>query len=336
MFTKDVLRNKLQEKRLALKRKREIIVNSISSEQSTPTNDKMTPHEYLVQKYETERKRNVIKLNKFHRVDPTCQYVDIKAATALIKQYSDKSNDLITSQRQVLYNKIVHAPYSPVYLSPTHCHVCKTGLQRNSSSATRFCPNCLMVTQTIKDSISPIISKKTKRSISYNRCVLYRKYIMQFHVDAICIPREVLDTVAQKLFNIHILSRSKCRPTPIATILRETKHSTWVHHSVRISRLLNQQEPILFTQSIIDRLVRRCQLVERVTGKNGKFINFDFLTRQFLYMDQEHHLASLITSHKTKLVLERSENRLRAICDILQTSTFDDNDMPWFITYTPN
>ena len=366
MFSKDLLRRRIQEKRLALKRRCDEITlrgptsilsevkditkcpNSVKDISKCPNSVKditkctdsvhTSPHTSMMARFRADQLADMIGNNKYHRVDWSCQPLDIKGATDLVVNDSPLLNDLETSQRQVIYNKIVQCQYAPVYLSHAHCHLCKTGLQRNLSRSVRVCPTCQMTTQTMKDSIIPIPQLRSKRTIVYNRCSLYRKYIMQFHANAPAIPRHLLDILHQKLFNVHILTSAKCRPTPIANILRQTQNTQWVSHAVRISRLMNKCRPILFTQSIIDRLVQRCEIINEYNATQlpedckSKFLNFDFITKQFLLMDEHKSLAVLFTAHKTKKVLERAENRLRCLCDTLNaTNTFQ---MPWFVTYT--
>lgn len=269
--------------------------------------------------------------------DRLAREVDFAAASSLVRPEAAVVDINLDSQRQVIFNKIALRAYIPVYLAGDECTSCNTVLQRDERQNLRVCSGCAAATVRLVDSEHTASFRRPKRAVYYNRCSLYRKYLVQFHADAPPIPQEVIGLICRALFNIHILGTSKCRPTPVAAILRGTAHSAWAASAVRITRVINNDPPLILPPEIIDRLCERCAIIgelkEDPAGK-CKFLNFEFLTKQFLCMENEIALAQLFIAHKTKSVLQRAEDRLAAYCRHIQQEQITDIT-PWFVTYTP-
>lgn len=240
----------------------------------------------------------------------------------------------LDSQRRVIHNKRTAGRYCPVYVNGSACLVCKGAMMMDTRQTIRTCTKCAIVSFRLEDSLVPTQAKKAVRLGYYNRCTLYRKYIEQFYEQAPPIPQVVISTICRELFNVHIMCTNKCRPTPVANILRMTNNSQWVSYAVKITRLINNDPPVVFSGDLINRLHLRCSILSSLDNEDGlkcKFMNFEFLTKQFLCMENELQLAQAFHAHKTPEVLHRAENRLADYCARIPTP----RDMPWFVTFAP-
>lgn len=171
----------------------------------------------------------------------------------------------------------------------------------------------------------------------YDRVMLYKKHIEQYTNAKVTIPETVIDEVRRLLFNVKINSSSKCKAPLISKMLKENKLGKWSKHSVHISRLVTHGTKEMLSPSIIEKLVRRFDILNRYHREDltqkCKFMNFDFVTKQLLYMEGYSEIAKLFPTHKTADVEGRAQNRLSVICKKVLAER-QDGDTNWFVTRT--
>jgi hypothetical protein len=107
----------------------------------------------------------------------------------------------------------------------------------------------------------------------------------------------------------------------------------WGAFSVQIARVINNKPIIQIQTSLVDRLRERCSVLVRVTEASPrlKFMNFEFLTKQFLFMEKRPDLASFFHPHKTPSVLLQAEKMLHIACAKLNKN--NNNKFEWFVTF---
>ena len=175
----------------------------------------------------------------------------------------------------------------------------------------------------------------TGSSGGYDRIQLYRKHLEQYADSSFSVPDEVIDQVRQSLQALQLTRSNKCRPTLITKILKETRLGQWCKHSLRICRRICGKPSSELQPKLIDLLMARFNIILKVynrdSAQRGKFLNFDFLTKQFLCMEGYYEEASLFSLNKTKEVELRAEGRLAVLCELALAET---SDTSWKVTPT--
>lgn len=178
----------------------------------------------------------------------------------------------------------------------------------------------------VMDSTNDYVDKKPVKTSSYTRAPNYKKYLLQFHEKTQDPPQEVINTILTHLNKVHVMLPCKYKCTPIAQILRDQKMHKWSHHAVRISKIITGQPVVKLSDEVIERLLYRFnRMMNAFHHSNGnkkkkKIMNFEFLTKQFLYMENLGHLAACFENHKTREVLIDADRRLWNFSKTIDTS----------------
>ena len=173
----------------------------------------------------------------------------------------------------------------------------------------------------------------TKSRSMYLRSPLFRKFLSQFSDDAPVIPVEVMRTLYQYLSNIHLQTSVRCRPTPIAAILRANGHATCAHTSVLISKVFNGEPVPVIPADLIEKIVHRFDIIFHVANRASqhkakkKIPPFEFLAHVFLYIEGKRDLAVGFSVHKSRNVLLKTFDQFTSILEDVVKS--DINDIVW-------
>jgi hypothetical protein len=240
----------------------------------------------------------------------------VEQVTPLLEEgIPTKSQNIEAQQKHAIYVKIFTQDRLPYFVESEHCKQCQVQYKFSSQDCKLVCPKCGGCEDLIYCSSDFVDTIEPKASSPYLRAPLYRKYLMQFHEEAPEIPLNVIEVVYRQLSKVHMMLTTKVKPTPIAAILRDEKLQKWTSFSQKIAKMINNEPISAFSQALIDRLVKRFEKItpafnKTKDAKRKKIMNFEFLTRQFLYMDNLPHLAENFACHKTRLVLNQADNRL--------------------------
>ena len=205
--------------------------------------------------------------------------------------------------------------------------------------STSICKQCGVVEVHMDISEFDEYKDRRRSTIAYDRTPLYLKYLQQFsNAGQLPIPQAALDTVQLAYFKNDVLLRHKIRPTPVIQILKDAGLGRHAAFAYRICKLMNQETTAQLTRDIIDALVHRFTLLTSAfrtlateIETKGKFMNFEFITRQFLYMQNLPELAHHFSLHKTKNVLYRAEQRMEQYCLSLSITY---PTMRWQVTFS--
>jgi hypothetical protein len=174
-------------------------------------------------------------------------------------------------------------------------------------------------------------SLKVTTSSIYHRSPLYKRFLQQFSVTAPPIPMDIMKTLYQYLSNIHLQNSVRCRPTPVASILRASGYSKWANSSIVISKMFNGEPIPKLSNDLIDRLVHRFIIIFRVANIQNatkqKIPSFEFLTHILLYIEGEFRLATSFKTHKTRSILLKTFNQFKCLLEVIKQSP--QNDMEW-------
>ena len=247
----------------------------------------------------------------------------------LNKRNKIEKHIILNSINEELYN---HQCNTEVYVNKTLeiCIICKSKLFKTCESMLT-CKSCGNSRIILDHGIDFINDKYINGSnMLYNRSTLYRKYLMQFHENTQNPPDEVINKIYIHLSKVHMISKYKIRPTPITNILRKEKMQKWVPFANRIAKYMNGEFVVKLDSTLIKVLITRFNKITKVFSEykmkdRKKIMNFEFLTKQFLLMENRSDLAQWFSCHKTKNVLNYADLNLRKCCDILT----DTDDMNW-------
>lgn len=229
-----------------------------------------------------------------------------------------------TQQRYNVFTNLFHQDQRiPSFIEHETCTLCNKDYVYIADECLLTCPGCGGTETVLSDFDANTVVVADTKNTPYERGPLYTKYLMQFYEHAPTPPPEVINIVYKHLSRVHVMLSTKVKPTPIAQILRNEKLQKWTSFAVRIAKMINQEPVITLTQSLIDRLVDRFNKVATTfattkTLNRKKIMNFEFLTKQFLHMEQRPDLADWFACHKTRSVLKQADNRLLHCSKILR------------------
>lgn len=220
----------------------------------------------------------------------------------------------------------------PVFVDREMCQKCSKRMVVSSAESAHLCPSCGDMRHIIM-SVSDYMEGPELVQTTYERSPLYRKYLRQFQEGSSIPPPDVIKKVCLEMSKIHMMLPSKVRPTPIAHILRNNNMQRWVPYAVRIAKHINNEPVVVLSQHMIERLVSRFEKVSKAFSNSDmkdrkKIMNFEFLTRQFLFMEKRPDLAELFSCHKTRTVLKQADRRL-TVCSRKLKGT---DDLEWNVT----
>lgn len=160
------------------------------------------------------------------------------------------------------------------------------------------------------DTVLAKISDVRKRVSSYSR------FIEQFGEHQPDIPDEVMSVIYNDLSTVHLMSSVRCRPTPIATILRNHGYLKWVPFANVISRQFNGQECPRLSASLLQKLRARFELISSITTEQQrKSLSVDLVTSICLRAEGYPELAQMFSLIKTRHVASVNSERVRAIIE---------------------
>jgi hypothetical protein len=283
----------------------------------------MSYHERKHLMSQLENDRNQIVKNSFGRKRARLEYV----IPNISRPQSDETS-IITRSLLNLPPTFDHNISKESYT----CSECNKLLIVDNIESTSICRSCGLTFANI-DFLEPEGIRIKKKDIEYERAPLYSKYLQQFSSFVMGqVPQEILETIFNQLYASHLLNRQRIKPTPIISMLKTNKLNDYVPFAYKISKIMNREEMVYLSDEIIQKLNRRfvvlTSLFKNTVQETGKFLSFEFLTRQFLLMEGEKSLANNFSIHKTKQVLLRAEQRLEKYCKLLNSPS-----QPWFVTY---
>jgi predicted Zn-ribbon and HTH transcriptional regulator len=244
--------------------------------------------------------------------------------------------------RLVVSNRIIGRPTEQYFIDPDRCSKCKTQYVFNNITNINVCPSCgytrdvLFISE--DNSQDTLVTKdpgtgsvnaaeKTTTDYHYVRSPLYRRYLSQFSTDAPPIPTEIMRVLYKYLSNIHLQNSIRCRPTPVANILRTHGFSKWANMSIRITKVFNGEPVPSIPTDLIERLVHRFDLIfHAASARKQKLPSFDFITNILLRIEGRVDLAQSFALQKTRTVLRKIYKDLSRVIDYIRDK---DDTVQW-------
>ncbi len=166
-----------------------------------------------------------------------------------------------------------------------------------------------------------IIEFGIKDTKPLDRTKAFEKYLSQFAEDIPKTPQEVIKLLLLNFVFIHVFNSSKCRPAPIATILKNNNLNEYVHHANRIARELNNEPIPLLSLALINMLLLRFKEINIASlsiPNFDKLPSFEILTHTFLRAEKRDDLANFFYTHKASNVLRTADIKIRELINICQ------------------
>ena len=215
---------------------------------------------------------------------------------------------------QALFNKIVNADTPTIHQAYNNlvCVQCQANLAVSSSDSKLVCQRCGLCTN-----VEPEHPTETIAISSYNDSG-YNKYLVQFHPHTKNPPRPVLSLLFYELSKVHMMLDLKINPVAIAQILRKNDCSQWVYMSQRICKLLTAKKIPCLSDHLIYCLVFRYKQIHTVlaeiTSSSKAYLTFEYLTCQFLFMEQLPELAHCFNIYNKSRLVQRKANSILILC----------------------
>lgn len=242
----------------------------------------------------------------------------VENVTPLLYDRREKNeSDCIRQQKNTLFINLFYKSKANItYFHSESCETCEIDQMHCVEESLLICPRCgntnITVLSNDDDKIDGCDRGKTT---PYERSPLYKKYLLQFHENAPNPPSNVISIIYKHLFKVHMMLSTKVKPTPIAQILRSENLQQWAPYSVRISKIINKEKIACLPNELVEKLVNRFEQITKAFDntklkQRKKIMNFEFLTKQFLFMENRPDLAQTFCCHKTRNVLNQADDRL--------------------------
>ena len=248
--------------------------------------------------------------------------------------------------RMVIANRLLHRETEIFYNDQNVCQRCNCLYVFDHITNVNICSSCGSVFRVLfvledqsqdllvgKDPISTQNKnyEKSQQVSIYHRSPLYRRFLQQFSVNAPQIPLDIMSTLYQYLSNIHLQNSVRCRPTPVATILRANGFSKWASSAITISKMFNGEPVPRLSDVLIERLVHRFIIIFQVVNvhtekKKQKIPSFEFLTHILLFLENEPRLARSFKTHKTRDILLKTYTQFLELLESVKSSPLNDCD----------
>lgn len=154
-------------------------------------------------------------------------------ANPLVTKNTHDNSHVADTQRHALYLSLFSNKSVPCYVNSDVCAdaKCRHELVRSADSKVN-CTKCGASTAKIF-CVNDYTHIAPAEKHPYKRDTLYLKFVMQYEESVKEIPEEVLDLVYGQLSKVHLMLRSRTKPTPISQILRDAGHKKWVMFAPR-------------------------------------------------------------------------------------------------------
>lgn len=161
----------------------------------------------------------------------------------------------------------------------------------------------------------------------------YRKSLQQYRESTPDPPNHVIQFVICRLDLMQrTLLDSRAKHSRIGDVLKDGNYSEYAYMASRISRILSGQKVPKLTDTVIERLVRRFEIVlqyiERQSSRQ-KMMKHEYITHKFLEQDGLITQASYFDNHKTRPVLYKEEQCFREACAHLDKERAGGFDWPF-------
>lgn len=246
--------------------------------------------------------------------------------------------------RLIYSNKMMNRPTETFYMDPDRCPKCMILFKFDSVTNTNLCSSCGLVVDVLfiseDNSQDTLVTKqpnsgctmsKPTTSYQYVRSPLYRRYLNQFSDNVDHIPLDVMRVLYKYLSNIHLQNSIRCRPTPVANILRTYGFAKWANYSIRITNIFNGEPNPILSDDLIKSLVGRFEVIfSESTKRKQKLPSFAFITNILLRIEGHPELGRSFVLHKTRNVLRRIYNDVRGLIETLPPNEFSWDNLPDF------
>lgn len=162
-----------------------------------------------------------------------------------------------------------------------------------------------------------------KRSFVYDTVEYYERTIYPFLENQVGPADEEYEIILRELCNIHIVDASKVTNS-IAGILKKTGLSKWSWMEDRITMTVTakdiKKDVPVFSTKLYNRLKERYKLFISALhtiyeNSRAKILNPRYLTRIFLFMENEPHMARCFHNQRTTTDLKKKERVLRRVVE---------------------
>jgi len=216
-----------------------------------------------------------------------------------------------------------------VQLFDTHrCGQCNQHISITTKTSSAVCSRCNI----IKTVIVPKVDYIEKVSNSYDRSPLFRKYLENFSKAIPDPPKATLVQIYEYLSRYHTISA--IRPTSVASALKKLGFKQYNSIVIRITKLMLQEPVPILSETLIDRLVTRFDLIVetfnsiRSCALRKKILNFEYLCSKFLLMERRSDLSEMFNLLKTRRILSSADLKLKDCCEVVQL----ESDLNWDFT----
>lgn len=149
-----------------------------------------------------------------------------------------------------------------------------------------------------------------------NRSALFRRYLSQFLDDAPEVPLEVFHLLQSHLTHNHLHHTVRCKPTPVASILKNSDFKHLAYMAVKISRMHDGLDVPVISKDMLEDMVKRYNVVismdiEKVHRE--KLYSFEFVSSLIFFALGRLDLCKMIQQNKNRCYFNFQDSTVQYI-----------------------
>jgi hypothetical protein len=190
-----------------------------------------------------------------------------------------------------------------------------TGQTRNSSSVLR--DSDAKKDQGKLSSVENILkSNTTLASQAANRSTQFRRYLSQFLEDSPAVPQDIFEYLFTHFKHNHLHPMVRCKPTPVASVLKCSPFRDFCYMNVKISRMYDGLEVPVISQKLLEEMVERYNIIIHLDlGEfyKQKLNSFEFVAALIFFALGRFDLCKLIQQNKNRRFFDFEDEAVQFI-----------------------
>lgn len=240
----------------------------------------------------------------------------------------------------VAVENLVQTRPKTLAVDSSNCWKCGSNLKFDHSSFQLICQFCRLCSTSIfvvKDASEEVVANRVYSKTSHGaskppkpddvtarKLNYFRGWLQQFSGTAPPTPPAVFDALYRELAHVHVVASTKCRPTHVATVLKNYGFKAELGSVVRITMECNGCDPPKFDSETVERMVGRYSEIEDVQRSHKippKMYSFEFVCTVIFWAEGCPEYLSTIFVQKSRNVLKLGDDRVVTLLRGLAPST---------------
>lgn len=159
-------------------------------------------------------------------------------------------------------------------------------------------------------------SNTTLASQAANRSTQFRRYLSQFLQNGPEIPQDIFQYLFTHFKHNHLHPMVRCKPTPVAAVLKNSPFREFCYMNVKISRIYDGLEVPVISKELLEEMVERYNIIIHLDiGEfyKQKLNSFEFVAALIFFALGRFDLCKLIQQNKNRRFFDFEDDAVQFI-----------------------